>query len=225
MKICGYCGRENEDVALRCPGCGTCIPVSSANSPDDPGQLRLAPHFSSSVAGGMAVILICTGIVILTRRLLPGIYLLSLSLMAWMVVLTFVALALTLYAGSVCCRTRLQRAAFTLIVLVALAFEGALLLPGETGLGSRGSWVTAYGGSGLLIITGALTLARVAGRTSHCSPKRDVGALAPGGDWDMPGEASSKPVLSVKNVICVVAGLLLMSFLAFWVWILITPHW
>lgn len=225
MKVCGYCGRENDEVALRCRECGNSFAVGPPSRPDDSSGPEVVPSFLSTVAGGLAVVLICTGIVVLTRRILPAIYLLSLSLVAWMVVLTFVALALTLYAGSVCCRTQLNRVAFTFVVLAVLAFEGAALLPGETGLGSQGSWVIVYGSSGLMIITGALTLARIAEQTSHHSPKKHVSAVTSGGNVEIVSQASSKPALSVTTVICVVAGVLLLSFLAFWGWVYITPHW
>ncbi len=72
MKICGYCGRESEEGALRCRECGTSFSVGPTSRPDDPSGPEVVPPLSSIVAGGLAVVLICTGIVVLSRRLLPG---------------------------------------------------------------------------------------------------------------------------------------------------------
>lgn len=198
--------------------------TSVDSRPDDAGKPGFAPDCSGAVAGGIAVVLICTALVALSRRLLPGIYAFGLSLLAWMVVLSFVGLALTLYAGSVCCRTPWHRAVFTLVVLAALALEGALLLPGETGLGSRGSWVAVCGGSGLMILIGVFTLARFARQRSGPTLKRDPDTVTPAGDGEMPSQTPSRPALSVTTVIGVVAGLLLLAFLGFWLWVYVTPH-
>ena len=225
MKICGYCGRENDEAALHCRECGNSIAVGAASRSDEPRKIELAPYFSRSMAGGLAVMLICAGIVVLTRRLLPGIYLLSLSLLAWMVVLSFIALALTLYAGSLCCLMQWNRVIFTIVVLATVALEGALLLPSEADLSSRGSWVTGYCGSGLMIIAGALLMARLAARRGQHPLMADVETLTPGGNMGILSHASSKPAFSVTTVVCVVAGLLALSFLAFWIWVYITPHW
>lgn len=198
--------------------------TSAHSHPEDARQPGLAPGCSSAVAGGVAVVLICTAVVALSRRLLPGIYAFGLSLLVWMVVLSFLALALTLYAGRVCCRTPWHRVVFTLVVLAALALEGALLLPSETGLGSRGSGVAVYGGSGLMILLGLVTLARIARQRSRLSLKSDPGTVMPTLGDETPNQTSSRPALSVTNVIGVVAGLLLLAFLAFWLWVYVTPH-
>jgi hypothetical protein len=166
------------------------------------------------VAGGIAVVLICTGIVVASRRLLPGIYAFSLFALAWMIVMGFVALALSLYAGSVCCRTQVQRAVFTVSTLAVLALEGALLLPGETGIGSQGSAAITYGGSALMICAGAITLARIAKQTRPVSTSGSEGTE----------KAAAKPAFSMTSVITVVAALLVLSFLAFWIWVYTTPH-
>src|SRR6267154_1557709 len=44
MKLCAWCGRENEDSALACPGCGT-NDFRPAVGPKEPGDL-LAGSFS-----------------------------------------------------------------------------------------------------------------------------------------------------------------------------------
>ena len=62
MKLCGYCGRENEDAAVNCVECGTSlVPESSGASGD---VVHWFPHSPIALALkiGFASVLICTGI-------------------------------------------------------------------------------------------------------------------------------------------------------------------
>jgi len=87
-----------------------------------------------------------------------------------MFLLAIGASVLTLYAGRLCCRATWHRVVFTLVVMAALTLEASVLLPGETGVGSHGSPATVYGSSALLIVAGALTLARIAPQNGHHQP-------------------------------------------------------
>jgi hypothetical protein len=225
MKTCSYCGRQSDEAAPRCQECGTNFPVEPSHRHERSSPLQNALRFSAPVAGGSAVVIICTGMVVASRRLFPGIYALSFSLLAWMVVMGFVALALTLHAGGICCRTRLHRAAFTLVVFAILAAEGAMLFPGETGLGSRGSSVVVYGSSALMVVGGAITLARIAGQRKLLPTKEDASLVIPIDRSRTTSRNPSRPAFSITEVIAVLATLLFLSFLAFWIWVYVTPHW
>lgn len=161
MKTCSYCGQGNDEAAALCTQCGTSLAVGPAKRPEASGSPEVAPHVPSKAVGGVAVVLICTGMAVLSRSLIPGIYAVSSLRIIWIVVLGFVALALTLSAGSICCRTPLNRVVFTLVVLAVLVFEGVVWLPDKTDLISRGPWAVVRGGIGLLmILIGAFALAR-----------------------------------------------------------------
>src|SRR5512133_256968 len=79
--------------------------------------------FRSAVAAGVGVMLIFAGIVLATQEALPEFYGFGLFLGPWLCVLAMGALALTLYASSLCCRTQRCRVVFTFAVVAVVAFE------------------------------------------------------------------------------------------------------
>ncbi len=170
MKPCGYCGRHNDDHATRCRECGTPFPVGQPSPSEPSWGFSATPRVPGVVAGGLAVVSIFTGIVVATRHAFPAVYLLALLFLPWLLLLVVGTLRLTLYAGSVCCRTHWHRVVFTCAVMVLLFIEWEVWFSGEAGLGSRGSPASVYGASALLILAGALTLAWIARRNRPPQP-------------------------------------------------------
>ena len=68
MKPCGYCGKENEETAMHCVGCG--IPLTTKTSGSLAEAMRWSPSssFSLSVTGGLGALLISTAVYFLIGR-------------------------------------------------------------------------------------------------------------------------------------------------------------
>ena len=73
MKTCGYCGRENDDVATHCKECGTSFITET------PGKFRDAANWTPksplglTFTSGLAALLICTGIFFAIGRVMRDI--------------------------------------------------------------------------------------------------------------------------------------------------------
>jgi hypothetical protein len=59
MKVCEYCGAQNDDSALRCGACGSPFP---ADSPNKESGSRVTSRLASELATGFGILLLILGL-------------------------------------------------------------------------------------------------------------------------------------------------------------------
>jgi hypothetical protein len=182
MKVCGYCGRQNEEPVLQCSECGTAFTTDASWTLADVAEWRPKSASGLALATGLGALLIATGVYLAAGRACldiggppsaapPRFY--SYIIRMPPVLDAFLSIGATVLIFVVCnvrCRTKWQGIATALVALSLAAFLKCVpgtswsVMPAVFLLAITHSSVGFYIGATLQLAIGAWLLGWLRGR-------------------------------------------------------------